>query len=182
MSNSTKQTKQKSSTLAKKLERLARIIPGIAGYQDRDKMRESDKRLRLHLAEKIELNKKTIEQITKHLTEKKKLSLLLPLSQFTEGLVRMRDSLKYAPYGYRGIFDNEQADLEALNKIYDFDLSLLEQVEELHMEAVELKKQSENDDKIREGLEGLEKRREDLEEILSQRNSSIHIFNKEEKA
>lgn len=173
MSTSSEQTKQKSSTLAKKLEKLARIIPGIAGYQDREKMRDSDKRIRIHLSEKIESTKDLIEQVKQYLTEKKKLQLLSPLDQFTRRLDRMRDSIKYASYGYRGIFDQEQADLEALDKIYSFDLSLIEQVEGLHTEATELKKQSENEEMVREGLKGLEKRREDLEEILSQRNQYL---------
>ena len=176
------QTTPKHSTLAEKLEKLARIIPGIAGYQDREKMRESDKQVRLHLADKIRLIKKTIVKITQCLAEKKKLSILLPLDQFAGELTRMGDSLKYAPYGYRGVFDHEQADLEALDKIYSFDLSLIEQVEKLHTEAMELNKQGENEEKIREGLKGLEKSYEDLEEILSRRNNSIHIFNKETKA
>jgi len=173
MSTSSEQTKQKSSTLAKKLEKLARIIPGIAGYQDREKMRDSDKRIRIHLSEKIESTKDLIEQVKQYLTEKKKLQLLSPLDQFTRRLDKMRDSIKYASYGYRGIFDQEQADLEALDKIYSFDLSLIEQVEGLHTEATELKKQSENEEMVREGLKGLEKRREDLEEILSQRNQYL---------
>jgi len=151
MSTSSEQTKQKSSTLAKKLEKLARIIPGIAGYQDREKMRDSDKRIRIHLSEKIESTKDLIEQVKQYLTEKKKLQLLSPLDQFTRRLDKMRDSIKYASYGYRGIFDQEQADLEALDKIYSFDLSLIEQVEGLHTEATELKKQSENEEMVREG-------------------------------
>ena len=182
MPTSSEQTTSKPSTLAKKLEKLARIIPGIGGYQDRERMRESDKQVRLFLAEKIEVIKKAIEQIKKHLTEKKNLNLLPYLDQFTRELDRMRDTLKYAPYGYKGIFDLKQVDLEALNKIYSFDLFLLEQLEEFYTEAMEFKKQGGNEKMMREGLQTLEERRENFEEILFQRNNTTHLLNKEEKA
>ena len=40
-------------TTAAKLERLVRILPGVAGYQDRERARETDKQLRMRLGDEL---------------------------------------------------------------------------------------------------------------------------------
>ena len=74
MAPSSKTLTSSPSTHTHTLERLARIIPGIAGYQDRENIRENDKQVRIHLAEKIEQIKKAVFKVIQSLTEKKKLN------------------------------------------------------------------------------------------------------------
>ena len=40
-------------TVAKRLERLVRFVPGVAGYQDRENARATDKQVRMRLAGEI---------------------------------------------------------------------------------------------------------------------------------
>ena len=40
-------------TVAKRLERLVRFVPGVAGYQDRENARATDKQVRMRLVDEI---------------------------------------------------------------------------------------------------------------------------------
>ena len=40
-------------TVASQLERLARFVPGVAGYQDRENARATDKELRMRLVQEL---------------------------------------------------------------------------------------------------------------------------------
>jgi hypothetical protein len=48
-------------SVADKLEKLARLVPGVAGYQDAEKARTTDKMVRLRLTEAIEGLKREVE-------------------------------------------------------------------------------------------------------------------------
>jgi hypothetical protein len=181
MAISSKSTLSSPNTLTRTLERLARIVPGISGYQDRETIRDNDKQVRTHLAEKIGQIKKAVYMITQSLTEKKTLTLIGPLDRFTRKLDRMRDTLTYAPYGYSGVFDLTRIDLNELDKLYSFDLSLLEQVETLYTEVLKLEKESGDERIIADRLKVLETHREHLEAKLTRRNSTTRLPQEEKK-
>src|SRR5260370_28019911 len=42
-----------SVTVASRLERLVRFVPGVAGYQDRENSRATDKQVRMRLVQEI---------------------------------------------------------------------------------------------------------------------------------
>ena len=42
-----------SVTVASRLERLVRFVPGVAGYQDRENSRTTDKQVRMRLVQEI---------------------------------------------------------------------------------------------------------------------------------
>jgi hypothetical protein len=49
--------------LAERVERLARLVPGIGSYQDKETRRDADKRLRLTLADRLDAVRKTVETV-----------------------------------------------------------------------------------------------------------------------
>ena len=49
-------------TVAKRLERLVRFVPGVAGYQDRENSRATDKQVRMRLAGEIQRLIQSLEE------------------------------------------------------------------------------------------------------------------------
>ncbi len=48
-------------SLSEKVERLARMVPGVSGYQDKESSRDTDKSIRLRVATELEQLKRNLE-------------------------------------------------------------------------------------------------------------------------
>jgi hypothetical protein len=116
-------------SVAEKLERLVRIIPGVAGYQDKETSRETDKTLRLRLTTELEQVKRELEEDKRRLMAKKEFALLPALDGVASKLDKLGNLVKYAGRGYRGIFDTYKLDQKKLDQLYTFDLGLLDGLE-----------------------------------------------------
>ena len=120
-------------SLAEKLERLARRIPGVAGYQDKESVRETDKSVRLCLAEEIDHIRLDIEKEKKRFVDEKEYSLLPALDTLTSKLEKIANLIKFASRGYSGIFDEDKVDLSDIERLYSFDLGLFDKLEGLKL-------------------------------------------------
>jgi len=118
-------------SLAEKFQRLVRIIPGVAGYQDSEAARETDKAVRMKLAGKIEQIKLDLENEKRRLMEINDLSLLPALDRIASKLDKSANTIKYAARGFSGIFDKPGVDLNRLEKLCSFDLGLFEDADKL---------------------------------------------------
>lgn len=118
-------------SLSEKLKRLARIVPGISGYQDREASRDTDKSVRLKLSAEIEGLKLEIEKEKRRCMDSNDLSLLPALDAVASKMDKVSNVIKYAERGYSGIFDIHKVDQEKLEKIYSFDLSLFDDISNL---------------------------------------------------
>jgi hypothetical protein len=112
-------------------EKLIRLVPGLAGYQGREKVREADKLLRMALADRLHRLQERVEEVKEALVEKKELQHLGKLDLITRKMAQARDSLSFASYGYSGAFDLVQIEGEELERMRQFDLALTEQLEGL---------------------------------------------------
>src|SRR5574341_1590578 len=92
-------------SVAEKLERLARWVPGIAGYQDRESARETDKTLRVQLAGELADARSAVEAVKRTLVEAKRLEGLASLDRLSAKLQKIENLVRYASRGYRGWFD-----------------------------------------------------------------------------
>jgi len=114
--------------LAEGLEKLARLIPGIGSYQDKEGLREGDKRLRDTLADRLDSARKAVEQVIAALQRGGQLANLDRLGRLERKLYHAVDSIRFASRGYSGTFDHIKIDEEGLEKLYAFDLALAESV------------------------------------------------------
>lgn len=108
------------------LERLARLIPGVAGYQDREGLRETDKQVRVHLAGRIAELASLLEQAEHRLTEANRLDRLPGVDRMVRLLRTLADQIRYASYGFAGVFDLHKIREGELMALHRFDLDLLE--------------------------------------------------------
>ena len=111
-----------------KLEDLASIIPGYKGYKQKEQRREADKLLREHVARQYGEQLERLNRLQYDLTAHGRLASILTLERAVMKLQLLIDRLKTASYGYAGLFDAIKVDEAALDKLYEFDQSMLEGV------------------------------------------------------
>ncbi|MGD8352651.1 MAG: hypothetical protein PVJ01_00685 [Pseudomonadota bacterium] len=116
------------SEAAALLEKITRIIPGIAGYQDREKRRDADKAVRTKAAGEVARCRELLSETMNDLSRSgsfRNLKVVGSLERTVTNLERTEDELRFAPPGYAGWFDREGVSLEDLERIYEYDLGLL---------------------------------------------------------
>jgi len=117
-----------SERLAERLERLARLVPGIGSYQDKEGLRDTDKKLRVTLAERLDGTRKAVEDVIAALQGGGHFDHLDRLGRLERKLHQAADSIRFAGYGYSGVFDAVKIDEAKLERLYAFDIALAESV------------------------------------------------------
>ena len=120
------------------LEKLADKIPGLAGYRAREDRRETDKRLREYVATRLDTVKAQVDAAKLDLTNRGNLAALNPVGQLHRRLQRLTDTIRFASYGFSGLFDQMKIREAELDRIYAHDLKMLEVVELLEGAAATL--------------------------------------------
>ncbi len=142
---------------------LARI-PGIRTYRTKEQLRATDKQVREHLASRLQESRALLKRVTLDLNQRGLLEPLDEIDRLSSHLQQMADTLRYASYGYGGIFDLVKIRAEALGRLYEFDLSLMDDLDAIHAEVLELRPDIPPDEwsaRIREAeerMDGLERR------------------------
>jgi hypothetical protein len=120
------------------LEKLADKIPGLSGYRARDDRRETDKRLREYIATRLDGVKGKVDAVKLELTNKGNLAALNDIGQLHRRLQKVADTIRFASYGFSGLFDQVKIREGELDKIYNHDLKMVEVVELLEGSAATL--------------------------------------------
>lgn len=113
------------------LERLADAIPGLKGYRDKEARRDTDKRFREYLADRIDRARRSLDDIKATLVNEGQLERLDEIDRYSQRLLKIGNLVRHATYGYSGFFDQQKIQEAELDRIYQFDLSLVADVEAL---------------------------------------------------
>ncbi len=113
-------------TVASRLERLVRFVPGVAGYQDRERSRATDKQVRMRLVQEIRRLIQSLDEDKERLARSSDLSALPRLDRLAGRLERQSRTVEFASRGYTGLFDLNHVDEETLDQLYAFDLGLFD--------------------------------------------------------
>jgi hypothetical protein len=92
-------------TVASRLERLVRFVPGVAGYQDREHSRATDKQVRMRLVQEIRRLIQGLDDHKERLARAADLSALPRLDRLAGRLERQGRTVEFASRGYTGLFD-----------------------------------------------------------------------------
>lgn len=108
------------------LQRLGDKIPGFRGFQDRELRREVDKMQREHLSQQVAALKKAVRRHVQAYTDAGRIAALTQLDRLERRLDGFSQGIRFTDYGYSGFFDAVKIYDEELDKLYAFDLSLLD--------------------------------------------------------
>ncbi len=140
------------------LERLGEKIPGFKGFQDRQLRRDVDRLQREHLAQEVSRMKVAVRGKARSYTDAGQIGLLHLFDRLDRKLDGLAQAIRFADYGASGMFDVVKIGEEELEKLYEFDLSLLDDLSHLSGElaAVPLPSQGDGRDPLEQTLRRLE--------------------------
>lgn len=106
-------------------------IPGFSGYFERQNRRAADQLLRQTVAARFEEQWKRLSGLQRDLISQGEIRYVDDLEGAAIKIRQFIDRVKTASYGYAGLFDSVKVNQEELAKIYEYDLALLNSVDEL---------------------------------------------------
>ncbi|MBI3447717.1 MAG: hypothetical protein HY049_02165 [Acidobacteria bacterium] len=121
------------------LEKVADLIPGLAGYRAKEARRDTDKRLREHVASRLDDLRARVEEIKLAATGEGDLDMLDDLGRLDSRIQRTADALRFADYGYSGFFDQVKIREEELDRLYAYDEAILGDLDLLERDLGSLK-------------------------------------------
>lgn len=116
------------------LERLGEKIPGFRGFQDRELRRDVDKLQREHLAKELGRLKGVLRERARSYTDAGKIGALGAFDRLDRQLDGLSQSVRFADYGASGLFDAVKIGEAELQRLYEFDLTLVEDLSGLEGE------------------------------------------------
>lgn len=117
------------------LEKLADAIPGLKGYREKEARRDTDKRFREYLAGRIEAVRNRIDDSKREIVSTGRLDGLAEIDRLSQKAFKAAGMIRHASYGYSGFFDQVKIQEAELDKLYQYDLSLLAEIEALEAAA-----------------------------------------------
>jgi len=154
------------------IEKIAYHIPGYAGYQKRERRRETDHLYRMYLVEKMREIKRIFDEVSNQITNMGNLDLLKPVDRIYKKLEKVTDKIRFADHGYKGFFDVVSVDFPELEKLYNFDLSLNEDIGAIK-EKVDMLAKALDSDTLLPHLEGFMKSIDEFNEKMVSRDEVI---------
>ncbi len=159
-----------ASGWAEWLERLTHHIPGVGRYQDREGLRETDKQVRMHLAAQIADLIRILEPAQRRLTEAGYLDPLPALDRVARLLNTLADRIRFASYGFSGVFDLHKIREGELAALHRFDLEMAEGVPSLEEHLRALADAATDEAAFRQKLRAAGAALEEFGEVLGQRD------------
>jgi hypothetical protein len=117
------------------LERIMNAIPGFKGYREKELRRDADKLQRDHLADLLEEAKKHLNQVSTDISRSGNLAAMNDVETARKRLDKVIARIRWADRGYGGFFDTVKVDEAMLERVYAFDLSLIEHVDRIRAVA-----------------------------------------------
>ena len=111
--------------------KVRNFLAGFVGYVDRENRREADKLLRLTVAQRFEEQWERVSELQRRLIKEKQLDQVDDLEEAAIKLRAFVNRIRNASYGYSGLFDAVQINNKELEQIYEFDVALLEGVDQI---------------------------------------------------
>lgn len=108
------------------LERLGAMIPGYRGFQDRELRRDVDRAQREHLASELGRTKVALAGRARDYTDAGQIAALAAFGRLDRQLDGLQQTIRFSDYGASGLFDPVKIGEPELERLYAFDLSIVE--------------------------------------------------------
>ena len=117
--------------MADHVEKWISWVPGLGTYRDREKRRETDKKIREQVAAGLQETREGLKRTMLEFSRSGKGEILIDLDHLSAQIQQMADTIRFASYGYGGIFDLDKIREEEIHRLCSFDLALKEDAEKL---------------------------------------------------
>jgi hypothetical protein len=111
--------------------KLGALIPGYAGYANRDNRRKSDKLIRDKISALLTSIERTLQSKLTSTISSGETESAVKLEQVRKRINTLSSRVQFLPYGESSFFNDKQIKEEELAKLQQMDLFLLNQVESL---------------------------------------------------
>jgi hypothetical protein len=162
-------------TVAKRLERLVRFVPGVPGYQDRENARATDKQVRMRLVGELRRIIEALEQDKERLAATGDLSALPRLDRLAGRLERLSRTVEFAGRGYAGLFDLRPVDGDTLAQLYAFDLGLFDALSAVRAKAEAVRAALPDADALKTAADRMREALDDFGELFDQRRRIVDV-------
>lgn len=156
-------------SVAEKLEMLARHLPGVAGYQDQESSRDTDKLVRTRLAEMLTSTARRLDDDKRRLAEARHFAPLPELERLGSRVTSAANLILYASRGYRGFLDLHKVTQEKLDRLYTFDIELFDEVGKIASSGAAVGAAVESPARLRLAMDGLREAIDGLEATFAKR-------------
>ncbi len=157
------------------ISRIQAYVPGFSGYRAKEDLRAADNMLRMQMAEKLTAIRREIEGCRSVMAANYSLEHLERLGVLINRFKAVEQEVGHAAQGYSGISAKTKVGEDELNKLYDFDYSLVSALAEMAAESQKLKAAVSSDNKasIKENIEAMASRIEAFEATFRTRMMSV---------
>ena len=106
-------------------------VPGFSGYMERQSRRDSDKLLRDTIFKRFRELEDRVSALQRDLLSSGDIALLDDIERSAIKLRTFADRVRTAPRGYSSLFEAVKINEDELAKLYQYDASLLDKVDEV---------------------------------------------------
>lgn len=113
------------------VKKIAAKIPGIKDFINRQKHRDADKLLRDTISRDTEALNQRVGELQRDFISQGEIAYIDDLEATSVKLRTFSDRIRYAARGYSGLFDAVKVNETELASVYQYDATLLDQLDEV---------------------------------------------------
>ncbi len=151
-------------------------LPVLGDYQDKERRRDADRRLREGIARHLDGAREQVVEIEHLLLRKGKLTALPYVDVAANRLQVLVDRVRTAARGYRGYFDAETLGEEGLQRLFEFDQRLAAQLPVIDQRIEALRQAVDAGEDYSPPLIALIRAVDELGQRLDHRMEAIHAL------
>ena len=156
------------------IKKIELFIPGYKGYREKEDLRIADSLLRNQLANQMQSVIESVQRSKEGLAKSMNFTLLNDIGELDNSMQALMNKIRHAQQGYSGISADIRIEQNELNKLYEWDLSLLQLTDILKQRSSELEDLvSQNSPRTKGQILDLKKETTNFVEVFQKRIDSI---------
>lgn len=165
--------KQKVLSSTNSLQDLMKKIPGYEGYHNKEARREADKIQRDYIAGSLKKEKERLMDLAGPLSRGSDLDAVTEIDRVTKIFDKITDKIRHADYGYAGFFDAVKINEAELDKMYEFDATLLNEVSSVNEAITALEATIDSGEGVMQKIRAIEKSIKELDRKFDERENLL---------
>jgi hypothetical protein len=110
------------------LKKIQSFIPGFRGYRRKEDLRDADRMLRMQLADRLNKQRRGLEECRGMLVSGGAMAELDVVGGLINQFKRIEGLVTHAEMGYSGIAADIQIKEDELNRMYEFDATMIDHI------------------------------------------------------